>query len=39
MANTRLRVVYASTSGTVGCSKDRAFVATDDSPFCDDVRT
>lgn len=31
------RVVYASTSGTVGCSRDPDHVALDDDPYCDDV--
>eukprot|EP01104_Vermistella_antarctica_P015078 TRINITY_DN4876_c0_g1_i1.p1 TRINITY_DN4876_c0_g1~~TRINITY_DN4876_c0_g1_i1.p1 ORF type:complete len:419 (-),score=92.50 TRINITY_DN4876_c0_g1_i1:87-1343(-) len=31
------RVVYASTSGTVGCSTDAKVVANDRSPYCDSV--
>eukprot|EP01120_Amphizonella_sp_Union-15-10_P001457 TRINITY_DN11554_c0_g1_i1.p1 TRINITY_DN11554_c0_g1~~TRINITY_DN11554_c0_g1_i1.p1 ORF type:complete len:377 (-),score=60.30 TRINITY_DN11554_c0_g1_i1:12-1043(-) len=31
------RVVYASTSGTVGCSKDSKFFAHDASPYCSQI--
>jgi nucleoside-diphosphate-sugar epimerase len=31
------RVVYASSSGVVGCSIDPKYVANDRSPYCDDV--
>lgn len=31
------RVVYASTSGTVAVSADSSFVATDESPYAEDV--
>jgi dihydroflavonol-4-reductase len=32
-----LQVVYASSSGVVGCSADSHFCATDDSPYCEAV--
>ncbi len=31
------QVVYASSSGVVGCSLDQSFVATDASPYCEHV--
>jgi dihydroflavonol-4-reductase len=33
----KCRVVYASSSGTVGCSRRRGYVANDNAPYCDDI--
>lgn len=33
----KCRVVYASSSGTVGCSKRRGYVANDNAPYCDEI--
>jgi nucleoside-diphosphate-sugar epimerase len=31
------KVVYASSSGVVGCSLDSTFCATEDSPYCEEI--
>lgn len=34
---TKKKVVYASSSGVVGCSLDSSFCATEDSPYCEEI--
>eukprot|EP01100_Stratorugosa_tubuloviscum_P009955 TRINITY_DN420_c2_g1_i1.p1 TRINITY_DN420_c2_g1~~TRINITY_DN420_c2_g1_i1.p1 ORF type:complete len:372 (+),score=177.38 TRINITY_DN420_c2_g1_i1:79-1194(+) len=33
----KCRVIFASSSGTVGCSLNKNFIGTDDSPYCNEI--